>query len=155
MDKKLLEYGDKLLDISIKYNHFDDFVSGFLDYKLEVINPFTGEKEASYMAVVETIYNRKRNVPDSDILDRYTDTLCDCLSRYKGSNGLLFLLRQVGYQLSETKAGRAPGLVDFEKIISAAKKNFEVNKEFILNQTNGNLLEAENNYLGEYGHKFM
>ena len=87
--------------------------------------------------------------------ESYTEAMSDCLLRYKGSFGILFLLRQITYQLSETRAGRAPGIVDVDKIINSARINFSKNKDIILKQPDGDLIIKEHKILEEYGYKFM
>ena len=122
------ELANQYLEISLKYNDLGSFLIGSPECELTLRDP-NGEKVFSAMHVMEAIYDKYRENPNSGIDKQVFDSMIKELREEVLAKYILNLLEDIEYQLYCEKNNIAPFKLDCASLLKEVSENLMRNKD--------------------------
>ncbi len=116
------------LEISLKYNQLGSFLTGSPECELTLRDP-NGEKVFSAMHVMEAIYDKYRENPNSGIDKQVFDSMIKELKEEVLAKYILNLLEDIEYQLYCEENNIAPFKLDCAGLLKEVSENLVRNKQ--------------------------
>lgn len=123
------ELAKKYLDVALATNEFREFLLGFSLYELTVTDSY-GNEVFSAMHVMEAIYDKYREKPNSGIDKLTYETIIKELKTSRFNKAILNIFEDITYQMDAQKNGTAPFNLDCGNLLEEAKENLKRNEAF-------------------------
>ncbi len=120
------ELAEKLLDIALKYDELDKFITGYPGYEVTV-NDGIGNKVNSIDAIMQSIY--KKYGENSSITEHLYTAIAVRINSTKNGETLLYLIDMIKYQMREEKANTAPFKINCIELLDLVKENIIRNRD--------------------------
>lgn len=122
------ELASKYLDVALKYDELEEFLTGDLMYELTIRDTY-GNKFFSAMHVMEAIYEKHISNPSLH-LDKMTyDTIIQVLEESCYSKDILNIFSDIEYQINSQMNNRAAFNFDCTNLLLKVKENISRNAE--------------------------
>lgn len=123
------ELASKFLDIALKYDEFQRFLTGSLAYELTVKDPY-GNDVFSAMHVMEAIYDKHKKEPNLKLDELTYNSMINTLRTRRNSSDILNILSDIEYHMNAEKSKTAAFNVDCLNLLVEIRENIERNKDF-------------------------
>ena len=135
------------MDIALKKNGLEDFLTGFCLYELTVKDSY-GNDVFSAMHVMEAIYDKYREDPNCNIDKMTYNIMINLLKNKRSRMTILNIFDDITYQINAQKNKTAPFNFNCEELLYEMKSNLIRNKDFYklsdgVNKPNGIWPEIE------------
>lgn len=140
----LEEQAQRLLDIALKYDMMNDYLSVFPGFELPVTDSY-GNRVDSVSTRMNAIYKRYKEDPGSNVNIIMADTFIDSMRRMHSGAILIIYLREIEYLMNAQASKKASFKVDIMSLLLAAKDNIAQNLYFY--QTDRRYKEYPDGYM--------
>lgn len=150
-------YAEKMLDLAIKHNKIESYVSGEPPLKITAVTE-DGKKINNSMLVMKCIYKKHLKNKELELDKKVYDAMMKVLKTRNHEDLVLNVLRNIEYHIFLQNEGVAPFEMDCAELLKEAKNNIIRNKNRFENDKYGMWTDLENineAFENNYGHKIL